>query len=189
MRRSQFFHLLILFLSFGKVSAKEPTAPSPPEKPNVLFIMVDDLNDWVGYLGGNPQAHTPHLDKLAKQSVAFTHAYSPAPACGPCRTALLYGLYPHNSGSYGHHEVHDPANLLNKNQIPLNLTFQKNGYYTAGCGKIFHYQENRGWDTYQAGFGGKKADQVTAPGPGIRIKTGIIDTDDDTVTGEGKMAS
>ncbi|MFK7790403.1 MAG: sulfatase, partial [Phycisphaeraceae bacterium] len=157
-------------------------------RPNVLFIAVDDLNDWVGYLGGHPQSQTPNIDALAKQGFAFKYAYCPAPACGPSRTALMYGIAPHKSGSYGHHASYSPANLLDPSRLPMNLAFQNNGYYTAGCGKIFHYPEPRGWDVYQRGFGGKRAEKVEAPGPGVRIKTGIIDTDNDSETGEGKAA-
>ena len=175
---------LLLFVGTGcKTSVRQAADP-----PNVLFIAVDDLNDWVGYLGGNAQSHTPNIDALAEQGFAFRYAYCPAPACGPSRTALMYGIAPHKSGSYGHHASYDPKQLLNQDQLPMNLAFQKNGYYTAGCGKIFHYPEPRGWDVYRRGFGGKRAEKVEAPGPGIRIKTGIIDTDNDSETGEGKAA-
>jgi choline-sulfatase len=75
------------------------TATAATEKPNVLFIAVDDLNDWVGYLGGHPQAHTPNIDTLAGKGIAFTHAYCSAPVCGPARTSLMYGRYPHKSGA------------------------------------------------------------------------------------------
>lgn len=64
------------------------------DRPNVLFIAIDDLNDWTGFLGGHPQAQTPHMDALANQGTVFTHAYCSAPACGPSRTSLMYGIYP-----------------------------------------------------------------------------------------------
>lgn len=102
---------IVVVTALGVGCASTTEAPVAA-KPNVLFIAVDDLNDWVGYLGGHPQAHTPNLDAFAGRSVAFTRAYAAAPVCGPSRTALMYGLYPHNSGSYGHREVYNPANLL-----------------------------------------------------------------------------
>ncbi|MCH7227326.1 sulfatase [Haloferula sp. A504] len=154
------------------------------DKPNVLFIAVDDLNDWVGYLGGHPQARTPHIDALARKGVAFQHAYCPAPVCGPSRTALMYGMAPHKSGSYGHHEIYSPAKRLPESQMPLNEVFQKNGYYTAGCGKIFHYREvERGWNEFRYQFSGFKTE--------IR-KVGILDygvqeTDNDSDTADGKL--
>ena len=69
-------------------------------KPNVLFISVDDLNDWVGCLGGHPQTKTPNLDRLAASGVLFTNAHCPAPACNPCRTAIMTGIAPNTSGMY-----------------------------------------------------------------------------------------
>ena len=54
-------------------------------RPNVLFIAIDDLNDWVGCLGGHPDARTPNIDRLASQGVNFTRAYCSAPACNPSR--------------------------------------------------------------------------------------------------------
>ena len=62
--------------------------------PNVLFIAVDDLNDWVGCLGGHPQAKTPNIDALAKRGVLFEQAHCAAPLCNPSRTAVMMGLRP-----------------------------------------------------------------------------------------------
>jgi hypothetical protein len=59
------------------------------KKPNVLFIAIDDLNDWVHHLGGNPQAKTPNIDRLASLGVTMQHAYCAAPVCNPSRAALL----------------------------------------------------------------------------------------------------
>src|SRR5882672_1258684 len=70
------------------------------EKPNVLFIAVDDLNDWVGFLGGHPQVKTPHLDKLAARGTAFTNAHCQAPLCNPSRTSVMMGLRPSTTGVY-----------------------------------------------------------------------------------------
>lgn len=185
-----------LYLSVGLAclasacrAAEQTQASAEQPRPNVLFIAVDDLNDWVGHLGGHPQSHTPNIDALAKRGYAFEYAYCPAPACGPSRTALMYGIAPHKSGSYGHHASYDPANLLDPARLPMNLVFQNNGYYTAGCGKIFHYNEPRGWDSYKRHFRGEaRADSIEPPGPGIGLTTGLIQTDDDSATGEGMTA-
>ena len=66
-------------------------------RPNVLFIMADDLNTDLGFMG-DKTAVTPNLDKLATQSTVFNKAYCQAPICGPSRNSLLTGIYPHNSG-------------------------------------------------------------------------------------------
>ncbi|MHC4639295.1 MAG: twin-arginine translocation signal domain-containing protein, partial [Planctomycetota bacterium] len=75
------------------------------EKPNVLFICVDDLNDWIGCLGGHPDTKTPNIDLLAERGVLFTNAHCAAPACNPSRAALMTGIRPSTSGIYGNHEA------------------------------------------------------------------------------------
>ena len=73
-------------------------------RPNVLFIAVDDLNDWVGHLGGHPNARTPNIDRLAKRGVSFANAYCSAPLCNPSRVSLLTSIQPSRSGVYGNGE-------------------------------------------------------------------------------------
>ncbi len=104
-------------------------------RPNVLFIAIDDLNDWVGHLGGNPDVKTPHLDRLARRGVSFTNAHCAAPACNPSRAALLSGLRPSTSGIY--HNPHDWVNTL-ADVVTLPQHFQAHGYRVLGGGKIFH---------------------------------------------------
>ncbi len=67
---------------------------------NVLFIAIDDLNDWTGALKGHPQSVTPNLDRLASQGMLFANAHCAAPACNPSRTALMTGIRPSTSGIY-----------------------------------------------------------------------------------------
>ena len=64
-----------------------PAQAAEARKPNVLFIAVDDLNHWVGYLGRNPQTITPNIDRLAARGVRFTRSYCAAPVCNPSRAA------------------------------------------------------------------------------------------------------
>ena len=71
-----------------------------PAKPNVLFIAVDDLNDWIGCLGGHPQSKTPNFDRLAAMGTLFTSAHCAAPLCNPSRAALMTGIRPSTSGVY-----------------------------------------------------------------------------------------
>ena len=70
------------------------------DRPNVLFIAIDDLNDWVGCLGGHPQARSPNMDRLAQRGILFLNAHCQGPICGPSRASLLSGLYPHATGIY-----------------------------------------------------------------------------------------
>jgi choline-sulfatase len=70
-------------------------------KSNVLFIAIDDQNDWIGHLGGHPLARTPNLDRLAARGTTFLSAHCQAPLCNPSRTSLLLGLRPTTTGIYG----------------------------------------------------------------------------------------
>jgi arylsulfatase A-like enzyme len=103
----------------------------------VLFIAIDDLNDWVGCLGGHPQAHTPRLDRLAERGTVFTNAHCQAPLCNPSRTSLLFGLRPSTTGVYGllpgPREV---ASLRDRTSLPQH--FKAQGYSTFCTGKVFH---------------------------------------------------
>lgn len=147
---------LLLFSStlLGQSKAGE-NAP-----PNILFIAIDDLNDWTGFLGGHPQAKTPNLDLLAESGIVFTNAHASAPICGPARTSLMYGKYPHKTGSYGHHQVYSPKNLSAFDSLKtIPTVFRENGYYTAGSGKIFHYGDDQNdFETYFNPSGGVPPD-------------------------------
>ena len=74
------------------------------ESPNILFIAIDDLRDWVGHLGFNSQVKTPNIDRLAKRGVSFSQAHCAAPLCNPSRISLLTGIAPFRSGVYGNGE-------------------------------------------------------------------------------------
>ncbi len=114
------------------------TEEKKPSKPNILFIAIDDLNDWVGVLGGNPQTKTPNIDKLAGEGVLFTNAHTPAPACSPCRNALLYGMQPHTSGLYPFYHREEMDQKFFEKHKSLMQIFLANGYNTYGAGKIHH---------------------------------------------------
>lgn len=107
------------------------------ERPDVLFIVVDDLNDWVGVLGGNPQAQTPNIDSLAARGMTFTNAHAVSTACLPSRTAMLTGVSPFTSGVYDQSgDWRDVEMLQNVPTLPQH--FRESGYVTTGAGKIFH---------------------------------------------------
>jgi arylsulfatase A-like enzyme len=113
-------------------------------QPNVLFIAVDDLNDWVGPLDGYKGVKTPNIDKLAKQGMNFTRAYCSAPLCNPSRASLLTGIRPYTSGVYNN--AH-PFRKVLPDAITLPQYFTSNGYEVFGAGKIFHeaYYDSASW--------------------------------------------
>ena len=92
MKHRHAFLVFNVILLVAGAAARPATAIGP--KPNVLFIAIDDLSHWVGYLGRNPQAITPNLDRLARRGVWFTRSYCPAPVCNASRAALMSGLRP-----------------------------------------------------------------------------------------------
>ncbi|MDG1896014.1 MAG: sulfatase [Fuerstiella sp.] len=104
------------------------------ERPNVLFIAVDDLNDWIGCLGGHPQALTPNMDRLAARGVLFTNAHCAAPACNPSRAAVFSGRMPSRTGIWSNRS---PKLLKQHPTMQLLPTvFAKTGYDTLGTGKL-----------------------------------------------------
>lgn len=125
--------VLVLFLLFFSLILLAQNRQTP----NIVMIAIDDLNDWVGALGGNPQVKTPNMDKLAQKSMVFRNASCPGPVCGPSRSALLSGFMPAKTGIYS-----NSTNMLNSEIVQTHATlpeyFSKNGYLTISSGKIFH---------------------------------------------------
>jgi arylsulfatase A-like enzyme len=116
------------------------------DKPNVLFIICDDLNDYQGVFGGHPQAKTPNIDKLAASGVRFINAQSNVPVCSPSRNSLITGVYPHASKDYGWTDLKKQPVL--KNNKTLIRYFKENGYKTLGTGKITHGSIAEDWDEW-----------------------------------------
>ncbi len=110
---------------------------APPARPNVLLIAIDDLNDYVGYLGGHPDTVTPNIDRLAEQGTAFTNAHCQAPACNPSRSSIMYGLRPSTSGIYINWPLPWQGGRA-EGKTTLTRWFAQNGYFTATTGKIYH---------------------------------------------------
>ncbi len=110
----------------------EPQVP----KPNVLFIAIDDLNDWVGCLGGHPQAKTPNIDRLAKRGVLFANAHCAAPLCNPSRAAVFSGRQPFETGVLSN----DESNIrkMRPDLVLIPQHFKESGYRTFGTGKLLH---------------------------------------------------
>jgi arylsulfatase A-like enzyme len=123
------------------VAAAAPIAAQPADtsrqKPNVLFIAVDDLNDWIRPYGG--PIKTPHIGQLAKRGTLFTRAYCPSPACNPSRVELMTGMSPSTTGIYGNQT--DWRKAL-PDVVTISQHFMRNGYWAEGAGKIFHHHNN-----------------------------------------------
>jgi choline-sulfatase len=118
---------LVLFAAAGRAA----------ENPNVLFIAIDDLNDWVGPLGGHPQVKTPNMDRLAARGTTFLNAQCQSPLCNPSRTSILTGLRPSTTGVYALAPWFRTSPAL-KDHATIFQWFRQNGYTTISTGKIFH---------------------------------------------------
>lgn len=123
---------ITLFLVVAAVRAEQQHS-----KPNVLFLCVDDMKDWVNCLGGyEGTVHTPNIDRLAKRGMLFTNAHCPSPKCAPSRAAIMTGLRPSTTGLYDNGHWWLP-NLPDVVTIPKH--FRNNGYRVVGAGKVFHH--------------------------------------------------
>lgn len=137
-------HLLLLLAFIAILLPTNSLATDP--RPNVLFIAMDDLNDWIGCLGGHPQTITPNLDRLAASGVLFTNAHCPAPACNPCRSAIFTGHAPNVSGLYDNRQK--MREIMPEDTI-IPQYFREHGYRAAGSGKLLHYFiDAQSWDEY-----------------------------------------
>src|SRR5512134_343709 len=128
--------ILLAALSGLVIAAAAPEARQAT-RPDVLFIALDDLNDWVGALGGHPQASTPHIDALARRGVLFANAHTQAPLCNPSRASLLSGLRPSTTGLYTLQPGVRAVPAL-RHQVMLPKYLEQHGYATFSTGKLYH---------------------------------------------------
>ena len=128
------FSLFTTVILIHVVTCVSAAAAKPP---NVLFIAIDDQNNWIGHLGGHPMAKTPNLDRLASQGTTFLNAHCQAPLCNPSRASLLTGLRPSTTGVYGLAPSFRTIPKLSK-RLTIPQYFAAHGYETYGDGKIFH---------------------------------------------------
>jgi arylsulfatase A-like enzyme len=125
--------LRALLLSAGLATL----AASAADRPNILFIAIDDQNDWIGALGGHSQAKTPNIDRLAGRGTLFANAHCQSPLCNPSRSSLLTGLRPSSTGIYGLAPgIRDVEQT--RQHVTLPQTYTRAGYFTYACGKIYH---------------------------------------------------
>lgn len=135
----------LLLIPLGTVYAAE-------HRPNILFIVVDDLNTELGCYGNRVQ-NSPNLDRLAARGVRFEHAYCQYALCAPSRASFLSGRRPETTGIYA-------AKLAPRKAMPdaimLPQLFRENGYFCLGAGKVYHtagHSDPKSWDFYQDGDG------------------------------------
>lgn len=146
---------LLLFAALIIITCINPCHGA--DRPNVLLIMIDDLNDWVGPLGYR-QVKTPNIDRLAARGLTFTNAYTAAPTCHASRFAIMSGQRPSTTGIYTNGPDWRPVEDFKKFRM-MPALFRNNGYRSAGAGKIFHahsysdqgmfgYNDPASWDEF-----------------------------------------
>lgn len=178
---------MTLLIAVGLTAATVRTAAAAesqtPRRPNVLFIAIDDLRDWVGYLKTNSQVKTPHLDRLAARGLAFTRSYCPAPVCNGSRAAILSGMRPSTTGVYENNV--DWRRVVPAEAPTLPLYFKQSGYYCAGAGKIFHggFRRDSDWDDFSFGKSRRDPDDSGGGGKSKRKNLANGDADDGGVGG------
>jgi arylsulfatase A-like enzyme len=140
-----FVSILIVNLLIGSGCSNENKTENS-KKPNVVFIICDDLNDYEGVFGGHPQVKTPNIDKLAKSAITFTNAHTNCPVCSPSRNSLFTGVYPHESGDFGWTK-HFQQPVL-KHNLTMMEYFKENGYHVMGSGKLLHVNKKEYWSEW-----------------------------------------
>jgi arylsulfatase A-like enzyme len=160
-------------------------------RPNVLFISIDDLNDWIGALEGHPQTRTPNIDRLAARGVLFANAHSQAPICNPSRTSVMTGLLPSTTGIYENWPGPRYATETGQTQLLHEYFKSRRGYWTMGAGKVFHgsFPMTATFDVYgpQPGFGPFPERKLIAPGEDPLWDWGAVKFTDAEM-GDGQVA-
>ena len=113
-------------------------AKTKSSQPNVLFLSIDDLNDWVGFMDGHSQAKTPNMDALAKRGRNFTNAHCSVPVCTSSRASVMSGIGPKTHGSYEIGPKYEELPALAKAPT-IQRYFKDHGYYTLSGGKAVSY--------------------------------------------------
>ena len=135
MQRRHFLKSLGTVIVGSSISDLASAFTMDADKPNVLFIAIDDLADWVGCLNGHPDVKTPNIDRLAKRGMLFTNAHCVSPICGPSRTAVFTGMRPETTGIY-----HNKGNYTHyvPEAVALPQYLKDHGYHVMGAGKLIH---------------------------------------------------
>jgi len=132
-------------------TAMLPQANAQPGSPNVLFILLEDVPNWFGCMGGHPDTLTPNIDELAGRGTLFTNAHCGSPICNPSRTSMLTGRRPDTTGVYYNED--DWREFVADDVITMPRYFRDSGFNLVRAGKIFHgqFDERDVWDQYYDG--------------------------------------
>lgn len=122
----------VLFLA---ITGTPPAQAADPKRPNVLFIIADDLNNSLGCYD-RPEMKTPNIDRLAARGVRFDRAFCAFSLCGPSRNSFLTGLYPNSTGILANAQI---FRQTIPSQVSLPQAFRQQGYFAARIGKLYHY--------------------------------------------------
>ena len=147
-----FFSLLIGSHAYADTHARQASGSAQElrgnteSKPNVLFIIVDDLNDMPYQPDGKPLVPTPNIDRLKAQGVTFTNAHTNDPLCAPSRASMLFGLYPQTTSLYWFEDWRD--NGIYRECVSLHDNLRKGGYEVYGTGKIYHGNQEGLFDEF-----------------------------------------
>jgi iduronate 2-sulfatase len=125
--------LLLALLTIGLLNSH--VAATENSRPNVLFLISDDLNNALGCYGDS-LAQTPNIDQLAARGVRFDRAYCTFPLCGPSRNSMLTGLYPNSTGILANSQI---FRQTIPSQISMPQAFRQAGYFVGRIGKLYHY--------------------------------------------------
>ena len=142
MIKNKVFFVITIFITFCFISCNNIDTP-----PNIVLIMVDDLNDYPEVFNGHPQSKTPNIKKLASSGVSFLKAYSNDPMCGPSRASMITGIYPHNSSNFWQESW--LKNEVLSNTKTIMEKFKENGYNVIGSGKILHHNKKEIWSEFK----------------------------------------
>jgi arylsulfatase A-like enzyme len=147
MKQKSIYHLGILLTMASLTGCQENLRKTESEsRPNVLFIICDDLNDFTSGFDGYPEDVSPHIGKFASTATVFSNAHTNVGLCQPSRNSLFTGVYPHRSKDFGWTDYSkNPILKYNKNIVEI---LRANGYYTMGSGKLLHNPNNKIWDEW-----------------------------------------
>ena len=140
-----FFNLLKVLFAFSLIINLMSCVNNT--QPNIVLIMVDDLNDYPEIFNGHPQAKTPNIKKLANSGTSFLNAYTNDPMCGPSRASMITGVYPHNSSNFWQDSW--LKNKVLSNTKTIMEKFKENGYNVVGSGKILHHHSSNLWSEFE----------------------------------------